>query len=404
MALDPSIILNLGRGVTPLKSPGDIQDEQMEREVSGMKLSQLRQGMQDDQTYRNVLQSGAGEDLADRLYKAGLPKQAMETQKFRNEQQTSAATQGKAAIDAMKWGANAILSDPTEENALATLNQLKLPPQMIQTAKERILAAAGDPSKIKQLAAGWGADADKVLGKFESVNLGGTQQQQRTNPLTGELQVAGVQQRTQTPDSIASTASSAATRAQSETNSLRTDARSRELNATKAEEARIKREAKDDTANLTKSSQIASFDTMLGTLDRLAAHPGLSRSVGLVGALPTMPGSDSANFQAELNTFQSQAFIPMVAQLKGMGALSDAEGKKLTAAVGALDPKMGEKAFRDSVKRITDDMNAARNRMTGGNAAAKAGGPQKIAVGTVDEGYRYKGGDPKSASSWEQVK
>ena len=78
-----------------------------------------------------------------------------------------------------------------------------------------------------------------------------------------------------------------------------------------------------------------------------------------------MPGSDSANFQAELNTFQSQAFLPMVAQLKGMGALSDAEGKKLTAAVGALDPKMGEKAFRDSIGRITKDMDAARERMTG---------------------------------------
>jgi hypothetical protein len=142
-----------------------------------------------------------------------------------------------------------------------------------------------------------------------------------------------------------------------------TDARARDLNATRVEENRIKREAKDDTNNLTKQSQIASFDTMLGTLDRLGKHPGLARSVGVIGAMPTMPGSDSANFQAELNTFQSQAFLPMVAQLKGMGALSDAEGKKLTAAVGALDPKMGEKAFRESVKRITEDMAAAKARM-----------------------------------------
>lgn len=145
-----------------------------------------------------------------------------------------------------------------------------------------------------------------------------------------------------------------------------TDSRTREFNDTKVEENKIKREAKDETANLTKSSQIASFDTMLGTLDRLGKHPGLSRSVGAIGAFPTMPGSDSANFQAELNTFQSQAFLPMVAQLKGMGALSDAEGKKLTAAVGALDPKMGEKAFRESVSRITADMESARKRMVGG--------------------------------------
>ena len=156
-------------------------------------------------------------------------------------------------------------------------------------------------------------------------------------------------------------------------NGKATDDRAREFNATKVEENKLKREAKDDTANLTKASQLASFDTMLGTLSRLGNHPGLSRSVGAMGIFPTMPGSDSANFQAELNTFQSQAFIPMVAQLKGMGALSDAEGKKLTAAVGALDPKMGEPAFRESVKRITDDMTAARDRMVGGGNAKSDG-------------------------------
>lgn len=162
---------------------------------------------------------------------------------------------------------------------------------------------------------------------------------------------------------------------------LTNDLRARELNATKVEENKLKRESKEESANLTKSSQLASFDTMLGTLGRLATHKGLARSVGAWGAMPTMPGSDSANFQAELNTFQSQAFLPMVAQLKGMGALSDAEGKKLTAAVGALDPKMGETAFRESVDRITTDMNSARGRMAGtvhsgttAQGGAKAGG------------------------------
>lgn len=134
-----------------------------------------------------------------------------------------------------------------------------------------------------------------------------------------------------------------------------------EVNLAKAEAAA----AKASGANLAKASQIASFDTMLGTLERLGKHPGLSRSVGVVGAFPTMPGSNSANFKAELNTFQSQAFVPMVAQLKGMGALSDAEGKKLTQAVGALDPSMGETAFRESVSRITMDMSKARERMLG---------------------------------------
>ncbi len=188
-----------------------------------------------------------------------------------------------------------------------------------------------------------------------------------------------------------------------------TDSRARDFNAVQVEANNIKRSEKKDVADLTKNSQVASFDTMLGTLDRLGKHSGLSRSVGVTGAFPTMPGSDSANFQAELNTFQSQAFLPMVAQLKGMGALSDAEGKKLTAAVGALDPKMGEQAFRDSVARITADMEAARTRVAGapraGGASGEWGSPTSKApkAGAVDGGYRFKGGNPADKSNWEKV-
>lgn len=162
---------------------------------------------------------------------------------------------------------------------------------------------------------------------------------------------------------------------------LMTDARARDFNATKVEANNIARGEKKATADMTKASQVASFDTMLGTLSRLADHPGLKRSVGLYSALPTTPGSDSANFQAELNTFQSQAFIPMVAQLKGMGALSDAEGKKLTQAVGALDPKMGEPAFRASIGRITSEMEAARQRVSGGKSVSSA---QNIPTGAAN--------------------
>jgi len=123
---------------------------------------------------------------------------------------------------------------------------------------------------------------------------------------------------------------------------------------------------KQDEKNATKAGQIASFDTMLDSLVRLQNHQGLTRSVGMNSKFPTMPGSDSANFQAELNTFKAQSFIPMVAQLKGMGALSDAEGKKLSDAVGALDYQMSEPAFRASLNRIYKNMKEARDRAANG--------------------------------------
>lgn len=194
----------------------------------------------------------------------------------------------------------------------------------------------------------------EVARKLEFRDGGGTND--AFDPYTGQRKVS--QRKTQSPDSIASQFT------QMRGQDL-TDLRARDFNAIQQDANNIQRGEKQRTVDMTRASQVASFDTMLGTLDRLSEHKGLPRSVGVMSALPTIPGSNSADFQAELETFQSQAFIPMVAQLKGMGALSDAEGRKLTAAVGALNPSMSEQAFKQSIARIKADMEQARQRVTG---------------------------------------
>lgn len=173
----------------------------------------------------------------------------------------------------------------------------------------------------------------------------------------------------------------AATLAQQRENSIRVDTRARDLNAVKADENAVKREAAANTANMTKQSQLASFDTMIGTLNRLRTHKGLANATGMMNYLPDRKGSDVSNFKAELESFKSQAFIPMVSQLKGMGALSDAEGKKLTAAVGALDTDvMSEAAVRESISRIIADMKAAKARVQGVQEPART--PAKLTEAT----------------------
>lgn len=114
------------------------------------------------------------------------------------------------------------------------------------------------------------------------------------------------------------------------------------------------------------------FDTALGTLDTMMSGGGMSGAVGanlpFVDGVPFMgayPGSKRADFEANLETFQAQTFLPMVKKLVGMGALSDAEGKKLAAAVGALNPKMSEDAFKKSAGDIWARLSAARNRIPG---------------------------------------
>lgn len=100
MALDPNIILQAGRGVTPLLSPTDIQDQQMKREIGRYQLNALRQTSEDDTAYRNVLRSGVAPDqMPNKLYAAGLGKQAQEAQKFQVDQQKSARDAEKAKYE-----------------------------------------------------------------------------------------------------------------------------------------------------------------------------------------------------------------------------------------------------------------------------------------------------------------
>lgn len=101
MATDPSIIFQLGKGVTPLLSPTDIQNQQLEREASAYKLNALRQSAQDDAAYRSVLQSGgAPEMIPNKLFQAGLGKQGQDWQKFQGDQAKTQVDTQKAKLEA----------------------------------------------------------------------------------------------------------------------------------------------------------------------------------------------------------------------------------------------------------------------------------------------------------------
>lgn len=174
----------------------------------------------------------------------------------------------------------------------------------------------------------------------------------------------------------------------------------------------------------TQAGQVATIDQALNSVDSLLGtkvdpnnptaartdeDPGLASAVGLSSILPTRPGSDAANFEARLDTLKAQSFLPQVALLKGAGALSDAEGKKLSDSIGALSTKMSEDAFRKSLSEIRTTFAASKERIGGAappSATQQPANPQSRpatsapAVGTVQQGYVFLGGDPASQASW----
>lgn len=171
--------------------------------------------------------------------------------------------------------------------------------------------------------------------------------------------------------------------------------RARENNATKAELAAIAAEGRAAQNAITNSireqtlqirqeaanekklaaqkqqqGMVSSFDTALDTLNTIANHPGKKAAVGFGGAqLSMIPGTDAAGFAAQLETFKAQTFLPQVQALKGMGALSDAEGRKLEAAVGALTQSMKLEEFNSQVAKIKSYLQAARDRVSAGTNA-----------------------------------
>lgn len=159
----------------------------------------------------------------------------------------------------------------------------------------------------------------------------------------------------------------------------------RQLIEQKIEDLKGKAAEKEAALQSQAMGRVAAFDSALDTLDIIAKHPGKKDVVGALtgGVMSIVPGTNAAGFASQLETFKAQTFIPQVSALKGMGALSDAEGKKLTAAVGALDTKMKPAEFDASLNRIRSDLEAAKQR-----AAKMPGMPTGTSFNSVEEANR----------------
>lgn len=135
MPLDPSIILQAGRGVTPLLSPAEIEDQQLQREAGRYKLNALRQASDDDMTYRNVLRSGVSPDqLPNKLFSAGLGKQGQEALKFQADQkkasleaETGALKNTNLKFEMIGQVLGGVTDQASYENGIKQLNAAGIP-------------------------------------------------------------------------------------------------------------------------------------------------------------------------------------------------------------------------------------------------------------------------------------
>lgn len=104
-------------------------------------------------------------------------------------------------------------------------------------------------------------------------------------------------------------------------------------------------------ADLAAPADISSAETTLNYITSLRDHPGRAAGSGASSWMGSIPGTDAREFQIEVERLKAGAFLTAIDQLKGMGALSNAEGQTATAAVAALDPNGTEEGF---LKRLAE--------------------------------------------------
>lgn len=154
----------------------------------------------------------------------------------------------------------------------------------------------------------------------------------------------------------------------------------REGNTIKREENQLKlREMIDkrDSAVREKVGEVesarADMDNFLNTADRILATPKniVGSAAGPVSArMPTLT-QGTADFEALVETLGSQAFMAQIPKMKGTGALSEGEGKKLQSSLQNLSLTQSPERLLENVKEAQRLILKARSTL-----AKKAGLPE----------------------------
>lgn len=162
---------------------------------------------------------------------------------------------------------------------------------------------------------------------------------------------------------------------------------------------------------------IQNIDELIGQRDAngqaiTKPHAGFESAVGV--SIPKtfgagfIPGTDTTNFNKRLEQLKGGAFLQAFETLKGGGQITEAEGKKATAAITRMDTAQSEAEFVAAAREFRDAVETGMKKLSaraGGQAQPATAAPSSGAprIGEMRQGYVYTGGDPASQSSWRKV-
>lgn len=112
-------------------------------------------------------------------------------------------------------------------------------------------------------------------------------------------------------------------------------------------------------------SSAANIDNSLNTIERIKKNPALNSVLGSIqGRMPALLDDQASDAIALIETLGSQAFLSQIPAMKGQGALSNAEGEKLQAALTNLSRVQSETQFRANLDEAARLMKKARSNIS----------------------------------------
>jgi len=130
-----------------------------------------------------------------------------------------------------------------------------------------------------------------------------------------------------------------------------------QVNSTKPETPIQRMEREDKVLDLVNVAKSAAQSSKLAAT--LANDlKGLDDAAGGFGLMARVPGSHANAFSNQIETLKSNVFLQQIQQMRGLGALTDAEGARLEKSIASLDLSQSPQVLQQNLTAIAEVMSA----------------------------------------------